>query len=139
MVHGWLRIRQIHILFFNVSSVTLRSLSRNCFTINNQFFTIVEKKTLILLLPYLGCISLQTRTKLRKSFQGILNCCKLQIVFKSQSKLTNVSDSKCLEWFINTCVKGASLPITLRQIDTWKLGLENIMGYHPWHLVKLSH
>ena len=50
----------------------------------------VEKKTLLLSLPYLGDISLQTRPKLRKSFKGILNCCKLQIVFKTQRKLANV-------------------------------------------------
>ena len=30
---------------------------------------------------------MQTRTKLRKSLKGILNCCKLQILFKSQNKL----------------------------------------------------
>ena len=50
----------------------------------------VEKKTLLLSLPYLGEISLQTRTKLRKSFKGLLNSRKLQIVFKSQRKLSNV-------------------------------------------------
>ena len=50
----------------------------------------VEKKTLFLSLPYLGEISLQTRTKLRKSFKNLLNSCKLQIVFKSQRKLSNV-------------------------------------------------
>ena len=50
----------------------------------------VEKKTLFLSLPYLGEISLQTRTKLRKSLKGLLNSCKLQIVFKSQRKLSNV-------------------------------------------------
>ena len=33
---------------------------------------------------------MQTRTKLRKSFKGILNCYKLQIVFKSQRKLANI-------------------------------------------------
>ena len=44
----------------------------------------VENKTLVLPLPYLGDVSLQTRTKLKKSFKGILNCCKLQIVFKSR-------------------------------------------------------
>ena len=49
----------------------------------------VPKKPLFLVLPYLGLLSLQTRTKLRKSLKGILNCCKLQIVFKSQNKLTN--------------------------------------------------
>ena len=47
----------------------------------------VPKKTLFLVLPYLGPLSLQTRTKLRKYLKGILNCCKLQIVFKSQNKL----------------------------------------------------
>ena len=50
----------------------------------------VEKKTLFFSLPYLGEISLQTRTKLRKSLKGLLNSCKLQIVFKSQRKLSNV-------------------------------------------------
>ena len=47
----------------------------------------VPKKTLVLVFPYLGPFSLQTRTKLKKSLAGILNCCKLQIVFKSQNKL----------------------------------------------------
>ena len=44
----------------------------------------VSKKPL---LSYFGPLSLQTRTKLKKSLKGILNCCKLQIVFKSQNKL----------------------------------------------------
>ena len=30
---------------------------------------------------------MQTRTKLRKSLKDFLNCCKLQILFKSQNKL----------------------------------------------------
>ena len=52
--------------------------------------TTVERKTLILSLPYRGDICLQTRTKFIKSFKSFLNCCKLQIVFKSQMKLANV-------------------------------------------------
>ena len=59
----------------------------NKLVIKRPQVTTVEKKTLILSLPYQGDISLQTRTKLRKSFKGILNCCKLQVVFKSQRKL----------------------------------------------------
>ena len=47
----------------------------------------VEKKPLVLVLPYLGSISLQTRTKLKKSFKNILNCRKLQIVFKNKARL----------------------------------------------------
>ena len=47
----------------------------------------VEKKPLVLVLPYLG--SLETRTKLKKSLKNILNCCKLQIVFKNTTRLGN--------------------------------------------------
>ena len=39
----------------------------------------VEKNSLVLVLAYLGSISLQTRASLK----NILNCCKLQIVFKN--------------------------------------------------------
>ena len=49
----------------------------------------VEEKPLLLVLPYLGTISLQTRTKLQKSIKGVLSCCKLQVIFKSQNKLCN--------------------------------------------------
>ena len=66
----------------------------NKLVIKRPQVTRVEKKTLILSLPYQGDISLQTRTKLRKSFKGILNCCKLQIVFKRQRKLANVFQFK---------------------------------------------
>ena len=51
---------------------------------------IVLKKRFFLVLPYLGSLSLQTRTKLRKSLIGILICCKLLIMFKSRNKLCNV-------------------------------------------------
>ena len=37
----------------------------------------VEKKPLVLVLPYLGSISLQTRTKLKKSLK---NCCKFKLI-----------------------------------------------------------
>ena len=69
----------------------------NCFkTFDDQMFikhpqlTTVEKKTLFLSLPYLGKISLQTRTKLRKSFKDLLNSYKIQLVFISQRKLSNI-------------------------------------------------
>ena len=61
----------------------------NKLVIKHPQVTTVEKKTLVLSLPYLGDVSLQTTTKLRKSFKGILNCCKLQIFFKSQRKFFN--------------------------------------------------
>ena len=49
----------------------------------------VEKKPLVLALPYLGSISLQTRTKVKKSLKNILNSCILQIVFKNKTRLGN--------------------------------------------------
>ena len=58
------------------------------FTKRPQLITI-DKKTLFLPLPCLGEISLQTRTKLRKSLKCVLNSCKCQIIFKSQKKLSN--------------------------------------------------
>ena len=49
----------------------------------------MERKRLLLVLPYLGVISLQTRTKLQQAIKGVLNCCKLEIAFKCQTKLSN--------------------------------------------------
>ena len=54
----------------------------NKYRIQEKVITVL-KKTLFLVVPDLGTLSLETRTKLRKSLKGILNCCKLQIVFKS--------------------------------------------------------
>ena len=44
---------------------------------------------LLLVLPYLRIISLQTRTKLKQALKGVLNCCKLEIVFKYQTRFSN--------------------------------------------------
>ena len=49
----------------------------------------VEKEPLRLVLPNLGTMSRQTRAKLQKFIKGVLNCCKLQVIFKSQNKLCN--------------------------------------------------
>lgn len=56
--------------------------------------TAVEKKLLILSLPYLGDTSLQKRNNLSKSFKSRLNCRKLQVAFESQKKLKNISRFK---------------------------------------------
>ena len=85
----------------------------------------VEKKPLRLVLPYLGNISLQTRTKLQKSIKGVLNCCKLQVIFKSQNKLCNnfryikTLFPKFLHqvWFINFSVDYAMNSITENVLD----------------------
>ena len=48
----------------------------------------VKKKLLLLVLPYLGIISLQTRPKLQQALKGVSSCCKLEIVFKCQTRLS---------------------------------------------------
>ena len=49
----------------------------------------VKKKHLLLVVSYLGIISLHTRTKLQQTLKGVLNCCKLKIDFKCQTRLSN--------------------------------------------------
>ena len=49
----------------------------------------VEKNPLVLVPSYLDSISLQTRTKLKKSLINILNCCELKIVFNTKNRLGN--------------------------------------------------
>ena len=47
----------------------------------------VGRKPLVLVLPLLGSISLLTKTKLKKSLKNILKCCKIQVVFKKETRL----------------------------------------------------
>ena len=49
-----------------------------------------EKKTSTLVLPFLGDLSLQTRTKLQKVLKRTLSCAKIQIMFKNQINLSKV-------------------------------------------------
>ena len=49
----------------------------------------MEKKRLHLVFPYLEIIPWQTRIKLQQALKGVLNCCKLEIVFKYQTRLLN--------------------------------------------------
>ena len=56
----------------------------------------MEKKHLLLVLPCLGIISLQTRTKLQQELKGVLNCCKLKTVCKCQTRFPILSVTKTL-------------------------------------------
>ena len=60
-----------------------------CMHVVKETTLTVEKKSLVLVLPYLASISLQTRTKLKKSLKNMLNCCKLQVVFQNKTRLGN--------------------------------------------------
>ena len=76
--------------------VILKTLIDKCFKkfLDNIHFVkekvpTVERKRLLLVLSYLGVISLQTRSNLQQVIKGVLNCCELEIAFKCQTKLSN--------------------------------------------------
>ena len=79
---------------------------------------IAEKKTLTLVLNFLGKLSLQTRTKLQKVLKRTLSCSKIQIVFKNQINLSNVfrfnDRLPYFLWCINFNVEDAMLPIVVK-------------------------
>ena len=69
------------------SLIDVLSCSETEFISPKKRFLQLKKSLCRLVLPYLGTISLQTRTKLPKSVKGVLNCCELQVIFKCQNKL----------------------------------------------------
>ena len=69
--------------------ITLKTLLRNVLEsfLNNihlvkENVPIVKKKRLLLLLPYLGITSSETRAKLQQALKGVLNCCQVGIFLK---------------------------------------------------------
>ena len=82
---------KLHIKLFSPENFTNKSFEKfvdNIHIVKENSLT-VEKKPLILVLSYLGSISLQTRTKVRNLLKNILHCCKLQILLKSKTRLAN--------------------------------------------------
>ena len=84
-----------------------------------------ERKSLVLVHPYLDSISLQTSTKLMKLLKNILNCYKFQIVFKNKTGLCNnfhfkngFSNALLLLSLISFNVDSAILLIMLNVLDT---------------------
>ena len=49
----------------------------------------VEKKELLITQPYLGNLSLATRTRLQNSIDKNLRFCKIKVIFKSATRLNN--------------------------------------------------
>ena len=82
----------------------------------------------------------------KKSLKDLLNSCKLQIVFKSQRKLSNVLPFKdrlpfdLMSGVVYEYTFGSCNSTYYGETDRYyKLGLENVLGYHLWHLGKLNH
>ena len=95
----------------------LKKLLDNIHVVKETTLT-VEEKPLVLVLPYLGSISLQTRTKLKKSLKNTLNCYKLQIVLRIRLDQATTFISRIrfpkillLVSFINFSVDSAMSPI----------------------------
>ena len=66
-------------------------------------------------------------TKLKKSLKNILNCCKLQIVFKNKTKLGNTLTSRV---GLPMSPDSAMSPIMVNVWETRILELMNILVYH---------
>ena len=65
------------------------------YSTQSQFVRILNQGMKGLVLPYVGSISLQSRTKLKKSLKNILNGCKMQLVF-NKTRLGNIFHFKDL-------------------------------------------
>ena len=81
MVQGRLSFWQIHILFSNVLSVILHSLSRNCFTIKIKFFTTISKSVVTYITITLTNIS----NSIIKQYYDIIKLFKVLVVIKKNS------------------------------------------------------
>ncbi|XP_057312052.1 uncharacterized protein LOC130652847 [Hydractinia symbiolongicarpus] len=56
---------------------------------DKKVFSTVPKLEVLIILPYLGNISLKLRTHLVKTFDKHLPCCKLRVIFKSGCRIGN--------------------------------------------------
>ena len=64
-----------------------------------------EKKTLTIVLSFLGKLFLQTRAKLQKVLKRTLDCFKIQIVFKNQINFSSIfCFEDCLPYDLVSCV-----------------------------------
>ena len=57
-------------------------------------FQTVSKNELFIILPYLGKVSLQTRSRLSKLIRQNLPFCKINVIFKSSIRMSNVFNFK---------------------------------------------
>ena len=79
-------LKEIFLKMATLKISALKKLMDNMYVVKEIILT-AEKNPLVLVLAYLDSISLQTRTKLKKSLKNILNCCKSQVVFKYKTRL----------------------------------------------------
>ena len=77
-----------------------------------------NKKTLTLVLPFLGELSLPTRTKIEKVLKKTLQCCKIRTVFKRQRNISNAFRFK------------DRMPLTLCPVLFINLSVENAISYY---------
>ena len=80
-----------------------------------------EKKDLVIFLHFLCKLSLDLRTRLRNSISKNLPFCKIRVIFKSSTSISNFSSSKikcpivcAITSFTNFRVVDGMLPITAK-------------------------
>ena len=101
----------------------------------------IPKKKLTFFLPYLGKLSLDLRTRLRRTIEKDLPCCKLKIIFRSMCRLNTLFRFKypleqkfALEQFIVTRVVNARLLIMGKTFCNFytraaeHMGISNLTG-----------
>ena len=79
----------------------------------------IEKKEFFITLPYLGNLSLTIRTRLQNNINRNLPFCKIKIIFKSTTRLSNFFrfKDKVPFNFTNSRVLDAMLPIMAKHAD----------------------
>ena len=72
----------------NIIDKCIQLFFNKIYTVKKQIST-VEKKKIIIVLPFLGSFSLQTKRELQKLIKEKLPFCSLQIVFKTKRRISN--------------------------------------------------
>ena len=86
-----------------------------------------------MVLPHLRPISLQFRTKIRHAVKCTLNCCELQVIFRSERKLSNMSSLGLLWHFwvvlVNCCLFRVSLGLLFDRLCLFWVVLAPFGGF----------
>ena len=66
----------------------------NKLSIPTRIIQTAEKKQVIIVLPYIGMISIELKVKLHKTFKQLLPACDLSVVLKISSPIKSYCDFK---------------------------------------------
>ena len=87
----------MNILIFFIDKCIKKYLSK--LFVPKRIIHIVHKKQVLLLLPFLGPLSFETRFRLQKCFKNYISFCSLKVVYQSRSRIANLFNFK---YVVNT-------------------------------------